>query len=299
VTSLSNTNSNLAKKGFISFAALLLLFFWAFLPEINSIVFHTGFIINNIHISLVPLAVAMFIMIKKHTLTDFDLSGAWAGFLLILLGCFLYAITTWPFSFGYARNLCLVPVLAGVILASFGKKIFFKLIPIYIFVFLAIPIGPRLTSTLVIKPETLTLILSQKIMGLLPGISASLNGLDLTLSHKGISNIVAMGQTSRAFQLYFVYALIALFVFFSSHRSVWKYIIALIVTLPVIFLCNLIRFILLSAFTAYFNVGNFSAVPTAAAASLSVCLAYLIFILLFNLKINLFVEDEQVTGDDK
>lgn len=288
-----------AKKGFASLIVLLALFTWAFYPEIIRIITRSKLILNNVHIFLVPFAIAMFILVKKNTLRQCDTHGSAAGFLLIFLGCFCYAVAAWPFSFGYARDLAMVPVLAGILLLCFGRKVFFKLIPVFLFVFLAIPIGPRLTATLVIRPETYTLMASQNIMELLPNVTTELSGLDLTIYRSGTSNIVALGRTSRAFQLYFVYALIALFVFFTSNRTICKYIAAVIMTVPVIFLCNLARFLMLSAFTAYFNTSALSPISGTIAALLSICLAYLMFILIFNLKINLFIEDEPLceTGE--
>ena len=119
----------------VKIAVLFSLWIWAFWPEICQIFLSAVHSSQAIHALVVPFAAVLLVYFRcpGHLLDD--LNGHSVGILLIVSGIILYALTTWPFAFGYLRYIAMIPVLAGIILATSGLTGLKAMMPVLLLLF--------------------------------------------------------------------------------------------------------------------------------------------------------------------
>jgi Transmembrane exosortase (Exosortase_EpsH) len=244
------------------------------------------------HVAAMPVAILLLILIRKKELRQSITKGSAWGIGTILFGLVFYAMATWPFSYGYARDLAVIPVWAGIIWVCGGRKLLKRSLPIVLLVFLSIPLGSRLYAGLIIRPETYTIAATTKCVDVLPGIEASMHGTDMFFTAENTEGAIALGESNRGARLLLCYATLGVFVVFSQIRS-WKRIIVLTFLAPVVvFFCNFLRLVCWALVLIITKVGPVNPWPKYMAAILSLSACYGIFVWISNLKLNLFVEEK-------
>ncbi len=216
------------------FIILFVLWIWAFWSNITimaNVAINTSEMAHNL---IFPIAVILLIYRRRSELLYNINRGSNWGLAIMIVGIIVSAASAWPFSFGYIQQLAIVPILAGAIIAALGWKVFKISVPMLILIILAIPIGVRLYASLIIIPETITISAVSKTLSLI-GINANISGTDIIYSSGQNAGILAMGESNRGSRLLLAYAFIGVFVIFYEHRTVWKIIIPIIVSIPIIF----------------------------------------------------------------
>jgi exosortase/archaeosortase family protein len=221
------------------------------------------------------------------------------GFAIIIAGLVIYAGAVWPLSFGYMRNMAMVPVFAGIVLITCGWRFLKLSSPMLLLLILSIPFSSGLNVRLKMRPETYTIAMTARVLDQLPGTNTSIEGKDLFLSSNRGSGVIALGQSQRGVRLLFAYSMIGVFVVFSKIRTRWRILIALIAAIPIALFCNLLRFISWGLVIIYTRAEPLNALPRNISAFLSLFAAYGLFLFVCNARINLFVEvNEQVNNDN-
>jgi hypothetical protein len=203
----------------------------------------------------------------------------------------LYAATTWPFDYGYARQLSTIPVLVGIVLIGWGWKILKLCMPMVLLVLLAIPIGSRMYASLIIRPETYTIAATAAVLDQLPGIDISKKGTDLLVSGNR-SAAIALGESNRGARLLLAYFAVGVFVVFSRIRPFVRLAVAAITAIPIVLFCNFLRFLCWGLVSIYASAQPASALPRNIGAVCSLFTAYGLFAMVCAARINLFVENE-------
>jgi len=251
--------------------------FWELISRIARYAPHSG---DRVHSLAVPVAIAALLYRRRGELSASLGSGSWWGVFLVLAGLVVYALSIWPFNYGYPRDLAIVPVLGGVFLAVGGWRFLKRCGPVLLLVFLAIPIGSRIYSRLIIKPENLTVAATAKALDALPGVNVEQVGIDLVYSRADTSGTVALGEPARGAKLLLAYAVIGVFVVFCHIRPLWQVIFAAIMAVPIVFLCNFLRLLCMGVVTVYGQLAPVSAWPRNVAAAVSLLAAYGLFVAL-------------------
>jgi hypothetical protein len=283
-----------AKNWSVAKAAMLFaLWVWAFWPEMYQIFLSAVHSSQSVHALVVPFAAVLLVYLRypRHILDD--LKGHSGGFILIVSGIVFYALTIWPFTFGYLHYIAIIPVFAGIILVTSGTAGLKVMMPVLLLIFLAIPLGARLYAALIIRPETVTIKAVGQILDMLPGVKCRVRGLDIVFSTAQKTSVVALGQSNRGARLLFAYAVVGVFVTFSRKRSLGRLFIVASTAIPVLLLVNLFRFLIWGLADIYMSAIPVSPTGMYLSTVVSLFLAYCIFLAINELKVRLFIEDNE------
>lgn len=240
------------------------------------------------HALVLPLLVVLLAWQRRHDLAAaLDQGSAW-GPVIIVLGLTVVALNLWPLEFGYLRAIALVPVCVGVLLTTCGRRMVRPCLPMFLLLALSIPLGPRQYAALIIRAETYTLAAGRAVLSALPDVDVTQSGPDLDFVRGSQSGTVAPGEPRRGASLLVTYAVLGVCVVCARHRPRWQVVLLALAAVPIVLLSNLGRFVLLGLFAVYAHASPLSAWPRAAAAVLSLVLAYLLFAAAIGL-LNLFV----------
>jgi len=281
------------KTAIIKFVILLALSLWLFWSQITSIVSASLNSSEQTHALAVPVAILALFYCRRKAFSQSRVNSSGWGILLLIAGIILYAAATWPFNYGYVRDLALLPVLAGIILIACGGQVLKLSVPMLLLVILAIPVGSRLYASLVIRPETITISATAKLLDLLPGVRAWVKGTDLYFSTADSSGIVALAETNRGSRLLLTFAVIGVFITFSRIRSLWRIIAVAIAASPIVFFGNFLRFLSWALIDIYAKVNTLSDLPRNLSAIFAILVVYGLFVLVCEFSFKFLVEDNK------
>ena len=273
-------------------AVLLALYCWAFNSEIIDILRKGTQFSEAIQSLLAPIIITTLIYLRRDDFLRCNYKNSACGVLLIMLGIATYSLCSWPFSFGYARLLALVPILGGVILAVCGWRVFRLSLPLLAIMLISIPFSWSFYARLTLWLEIYTLEFSLKIFNLFGNLESWIDGTGVFFTLNDRTGTIALGNSYKGIRLVQLLTAIGIFVIFSTKRSFARICVCLFALLPIAMFCNLARFITLGLieFAGIFTpISNF---PRCMATGLSILLMYALMLLFSNLNVNLFVEEE-------
>lgn len=269
---------------------LISLFAWAFRPEVNRIFLRINRSSEMAHATIAPIAIILLLYLRKGCYCDRPMKSSSWGILLILAGLTQYALATWPFSYGYIRDIAMIPALAGIIMVACGTKATRLSVPVLLIILLAIPIGSRLYATLIIHPETYTISAAARILDTLPKVDITQTGPDIFFRHGDHRGVVALAESNRAAKLLLLFASMGIFITFSVKRSLPRLTMIAIAAFPIVLMANFIRFLLWALIEIYFRTNPTSPLPRNLSAVCSMLALYGMFAFVCAFKLNLFEE---------
>jgi hypothetical protein len=277
----------------IALVILLGLCVWAYWPTIVRAVSSGLRNSETAHALITPFAILLLMYLRRNDLIENVSKGSLWGVALLGLGLFVYAGANWPFNFGYAQDVSMVIVLAGVVLVTCGWKVLKLSVPLLLLILVSIPFGAGLYTRLIIRPETYTIGASAAVLNQLLGVDTSVKGTDLFYSLGQTTGVVGLGESYRGVRLLQPFAALGIFVAFSRIRSVLRLVFVSLCGIAILFFCNFLRLICLSLVVIYGGVGPTSSPPRAIAAVCSIFIFYALFAFLCSFRLNLFVEIEE------
>lgn len=292
---IADTEQNsrtIVRTAIVKALVLLGLFVWAFYPQLRTIVESAWVAGPWTHTLALPVVLGVLLYRRRRLLANNLARGSMWGAVVLIGGVVCFALTTWPFSYGFFRLLSLLPVLAGGILAIAGWRVLKHCMPLLFIVMIGLPIGPRKYAALIIRPETITMKVTRVALDGLPGVAVSLHGPDLHFVHGDEAGTIALGESNRGVALLGAYALIGVFVVFARVRPLWQIIISAIAAVPIIFICNFGRIMTWGIVTIYCGCSSTSTTPRAVASVISLLAAYLLFGGLCAILSNILIEEE-------
>jgi hypothetical protein len=274
-------------------AALLVLWVWVFWSEMPNLGMKIPNSSNDAHSLVIPAAILLLVFLRRSALAAGLTKGSAWGILFLTGGIAMYAAATWPFSYGYVRDIAVIPILAGIILVTCGWRILKFSLPMLLLVFLSIPIPNRLYAALIIRPETYTIAATAKVLDKLPAVNIIVKGIDLIFSSGYGTGVIALGESNRGARLLLAFATIGVFTAFSQIRSVWRLAIVAIAAMPIILFCNFFRLFCWGLVVIYTHVSPTSGTARNIAAICSMLLAYALFVFICTIRFNIFVEVDE------
>lgn len=243
------------------------------------------------HAVAFPFAAWILLSRRKSELISKSKPGSMGGVLFLFLSILAYASLQWPFSFAYAKDVIILLIFLAVAVAAAGWRFVWRFSPVILLAFLCIPMGSRLYATLIIYPETYTLIAVKKALSFLPGLKVWLEGVDILFEYAGQSGVVALGESNRGARLFLAYAFVGTFVTFSEIRSWSRLLFVALWACPILLLCNLLRLLLWAIAVILFPFGPLSGWPRILSTILSIMTAYLLFRFVCSPRLSLFVSE--------
>jgi len=274
-------------------AILSALYVWVFWHNVSNMALSGFKSSESAHVLTVPIAILMLVYLRRSDWADCISPGSAWSVVLLILTLALCAVFIWPFSYGYAYNIASVLVLGSLVWITMGRRACKLSLPMLMLVMVAIPMGPRLYATLIIRPETYTIGATAKTLDLLPGVDTVVKGVDIFFSSLRNSGVVGLGESNRGARLLLAFATIGIFVTFSQARSFWRLLFVGITAGAVVLFCNFLRFMVWGLATIYLSVSPTSALPRNISAICSLFAVYAIFVLLCSAKVNLFIEEQE------
>ena len=293
MSQVDQKSQNRTRDVMMKLGLLLTLFVWMFRPELRRITLGAFGSTERVHALVAPMMILLLVWHRRRTLTECLAKGSTFGPVLVVAGLFLYAAATWPFSYGYARDIAMVPVLAGLILATCGRRALRPCLPMLLLFILAIPIGGRIYARLIIRPETYTIKLTATTVGKLPGVDTTLKGADVFFKSRSTSGVVALGRSNRGARLLSAFAAVGVFVVFSRIRSPWRLLFIAVAAVPIVLACNLFRFLSWTLLDVYAFTDPAALMSQNLSSVLSLLLAYALFAIVSSVRVNLFVEADE------
>ncbi|MBN2271423.1 MAG: exosortase/archaeosortase family protein [Sedimentisphaerales bacterium] len=269
------------------------LFIWMFRPELSVIASSAAHASDWVHTLIIPVMIALLVYLRRAALVDKLSGGSLWGILLLTVGLALYAAATWPFNYGYIRDVAMIPVLAGIVLVVSGWGALRLCFPMLLLAMLAIPIGPRIYARLIIRPETYTIQAVATVLGALPGVDAVVRGVDVFFESDFGSGVVALAESNRGVRLLPALAALGVFVTFSRIRSLGRLVFVACTAIPIILFCNFFRLFCWAVLDVYVVDSPTSPLPRNASTILSLLLAYLLFACVSAARLNLFADAGQ------
>ena len=111
---LMNVEKKQTRQALVQLFILLCLYTWAFLSEIKKAISSAASSSEMVYALLFPVLIACLIYLRRDSFTKCSFKGSVFGLVFTISGLIIYAVSTWPFSFGYARNMAMIPILAGI-----------------------------------------------------------------------------------------------------------------------------------------------------------------------------------------
>ncbi len=229
------------------------------------------------HLLVAPLIIGLMLHRRRVALREALGRHSLWGLALIVIGLGILIASSWPFNYGYPQRIAIVPVVTGVVWLVGGWRFLWRCLPMVLVLLLAIPISSRYYAFLIIKPETLTLDLTQQVLGLLPGVEVTLDGLDLTFERGAAAGAIALGEPHRGAALLMAGLMIGVFVTFYEFRPVWQVILFGVLAVPIVLVCNALRLWLWGGLAIYGGFGPTSPVPRLVTGAVALVLCYVAF----------------------
>ncbi len=281
------------KNVILKLVIVLLLWIWAFWSEISYFALKAVQTSEMAHAVVAPVAIILLMYAKRKSFVQNATNGSFGAIPVLIVALGIYSVAIWPLSYGYARDIAVVFVFSAVIGTVFGWAAWRQWIPVFFILLLCIPIGMRLYASLVVLPETYTIKMTASIIDLFPGVQTTLFGSDIFF-HKGSeSGAIGLGETNRGARLFLTYAFVGIVTLFSRDRTVLRYVTVAVLAVPVLLICNVCRYVLIGLVLVVYKADPASMLPRNVSAVVSVLIAYLLFRILSDCRVNLFVEENQ------
>lgn len=289
--------SDRAKRALIQAVVLTALMICAFRGEAASILAQATTMVQAAHVLAVPVLVALLVYCRREVLVR-DLRGgsAW-GVVLIALAIGIYATATWPFYVAYVRKLQFATAAAGIVLATGGWRWLWRCGPMVLLMAVAIPVGWNTYSTMIIRPETLTMDVAARLLDALPGWGVTLHGTDLHCVHAGVTSVAGLGDPHVGCMAPVSLACLYLFVVFARVRPWWQVAIFAVVGGPLVLLGNLLRVLAHAWLTVSATAAPLDRMPRDAALVISLLAVYGMAVVIGFLLDRLLVDGDEATDE--
>ncbi|NLW84891.1 MAG: exosortase [Phycisphaerae bacterium] len=193
---------------------------------------------------LVPFLAAYVLWSRRDRYLDCPVRPAWTG-LGLLLAAQAFRLFGLYYMFASAERLALVLSIGGIVLLLFGWRFFGRFAPVFIFLFLMLPLPNRVESRVTLPLQewaTVSAVFSLEALG----YSAVRQGNIIQIGE----TIVAVAEACNGLRMLTAFFVISGFIVLISTRKRWEKAVVLVSTIPIALLCNTIRLTLTSlAFT--------------------------------------------------
>jgi exosortase len=189
---------------------------------------------------LVPFLAAYILWSRRKYFLNCPIKSAWTG-LGLLLGAQALRLFGLYYMFASAERLALVFSIGGIVLLLYGGVFFRRFIPIFLFLFLMLPLPNRIESMITLPLQqwaTVSAVFSLETLG----YSVIRHGNVIQIG----DTMVAVAEACNGLRMLTAFFVISGFVVLISKRNRWEKIALLISAIPIALICNTVRLTLTS-----------------------------------------------------
>jgi exosortase/archaeosortase family protein len=265
---------------------------WAFGEETIKTFAQATSMVQSSYVLATPVLIGLLIHRRRYRLRAALGSGSVWGVVVLAVAIAGYALTTWPFYFGYARKLTLVVALVGIVLAVGGWRLLWRSTPMLLLTALAMPLGWYTYANLISRPERMMVRGSAAVLRALPETNVVVRHGDVHYTHGDAQGTIGLGDFhfGSAAPVAFLSAIV--FVIFASVRPTWQTLLLLALAVPLTAAGNFIRMVLHGLLTIYTGAEPIASMPRDVSTIVALALTYLLTCLVAWLLSSLMVEAE-------
>lgn len=217
---------------------LAILLFWSFAPTLGPLIRELRRDDNYSAGQLVPLAALYMLWNERKNLANCRVTPCWWGIGLILLGqsAQMFGLIA---LFESAERYGFLLTVAGLVLLTTGKEVFWRVRWILLFLFLMIPLPGRVHN-LISGPlqnfSTTGAVITLELLG----ITVTREGNVMLLNH----NVpVAVAEACSGLRMLTAFVMVAAVLAYLVNRPRWQKTVLVLSSIPVAIFCNLIRLV--------------------------------------------------------
>ena len=280
------------RTALIQVLVLVALAFAVFAPQLRSMATSAVTDLEAAHALAAPVLILLVLLQRRRLLAEHAAAGTWTGLALVIPGLLVLAAAIWPFNYGYARSLALIPVVAGVVVVAMGWGGLARSIPLILLLAIAIPVPARIYAYLIIRTETVTMETVAMLLDYLPGVLIDLDGQDFSYTRNGEAGTFALGEPHRGATIFMAYLMIGVYVTFMRVRPPWQIVALAIASAPILVICNAARLATWGAIAILAGSHPLDQMPRILATVAALLLAYAMFGVFAAVLARVIAEDE-------
>ena len=226
-------------------AAAFIATFWNlldFIPPLGTLVHAWVHEADWSHGPLIPVFSAYLVYARWDRVRKCRAANTWVGLVILLLGLvgYLWSLTgTLPF--GFAKPLCMMMTLLGVIVFLCGLPVLYYIWLPWLFLFFAIPIPQRMYFALTNPLRKLAAEVVSAVLSLVPGLHIERVGSNLEYAYQASSGVIGVADACSGMRSTVTLCAIGVAVACMSERPLWHRLVLVLACVPIATFCNFIR----------------------------------------------------------
>lgn len=253
---------------------LLLLVLVAFRQELGQIMSRARDFSDWSHAFAMPVVAIFFIWCRKDDIRAALRDGSAWGIVLILGGLAVWFTVVIFAQFGYAKLLGMLTCIAGVVLATAGRRVFLICIPLFLMIWLSLPLRERTVERFSLGIQRISL--SAAVMPLKPltGVNFNVEGTRIVYDSRDRHGDVGLAEQRFGMRLVPACFIVGLFTVFSRRRPGWHVLLLTLASVPIVLLCNVLRIVTWAVVAVYGGFEPTSSVPRNISLATMLLVAY-------------------------
>ena len=232
---------------FIKIAIVGVLIWWFYQNEISGIVMRWLRDSSWSHGFLIPLFSLYFLNQNKDdiiTLKD-EFKPSWLAGLpaLVFLLFILYPVNYVGLKFMYGRPLIMIATMGATVLFLGGWKLLkYTWLPVA-YLFFAVPLPDGIYFRLTNPMRAWAAQVSGFVLGLVPGVEATVRGVIIDITHNGkpIESALNVADACSGMRLLMAFVALGVAMAYLHWRPIWQRLVLLSSTIPIAIFCNFVR----------------------------------------------------------
>jgi len=234
---------DLGLVAYLKIAAIAIALFLLFRSEIMDMVYTWNDDSSWSHGFLIPLFCFYFLAQRKTDILNARVSPNYLGLVALLACISVYYVTVKVLTFGYPRQLMIIPTVMAVIFFLGGWQLVrYTWLPVLYMVF-AVPLPASLYDKFTIPMRNLASHVGGFLLSMVGGLEATVRGTVIDVVYKGVplDPPLDVAEACSGMRLLMAFFALGVAMAYLHPRPWWQRVVLLLSTVPIAILCNIVR----------------------------------------------------------